>query len=71
MADIKPGIKTLVDCLLHDDPANVHKSHESFPEIDGLDVPDVSPPCLSDKNIWLREILVQGYWENISESFCA
>ena len=71
MADIKPGIKTLVDCLLHDDPANVHKSHESFPEIDGLDVPDVSHPCLSDKNIWLREILVQGYWENISESFCA
>ena len=69
--DIKPGIKTLVDCLLHDDPADVHKFYESLPEMDGLDVPDITPPPLSDKNIWLREQLVQGHYENISESFCA
>ena len=71
MADIKPGLITLVDCLCHDDPADVHKFYESLPEMDGLDVPEVTPPPLSDKNIWLREQLVQGQWVGIAESFCA
>ena len=71
MADILPGLSTLVTCLLQDDPADVYKFYESLPEMEGLEVPEVTPPPQSDTNIWLRNQLVQGHWVNIAEYFCS
>jgi len=61
----------LVRCLAKDDPADVFKFFESVPEIDGINIPDVTAPPPTEENIWMRNQLLAGDWISVAEYFCS
>ena len=44
MIDIKPGLELLIIQLEHADPDIVFKFYQSLPEMEGLEIPEVTPP---------------------------
>ena len=67
MENIKPGLKLLMDNLVNDDPADVYKFYESLPEIEGLPIPEIAPPEVSNTVLLIRQNLQQGDWTSVAE----
>ena len=71
MTDIKPGLQLLLTNLIHDDPADTWKFYESVPEMEGLEIPEVSPPPSSTMQDWIQEMINLAQWDQMARRFCS
>ena len=69
MANIKPGVATLIKTLASDDPADVYRFFESVPEFDGLEIPDIPPSPQRGIHLWIKENMSRGNFGALMEKF--
>ena len=69
MANIKPGVATLIKTLASDDPADVYRFFESVPEFDGLEIPDIPPSPQRGIHLWIKENMSRGNFGPLMEKF--
>lgn len=71
MMDIKPGLELLANNLVHADPASVYKFYQSLPEMEGLDIPEVTAPPGTLRQVQMLTLVRQNDWEELAERFCS
>ena len=69
MANIKPGVATLIKTLASDDPADVYRFFESVPEFDGLEIPYIPPSPQRGIHLWIKENMSRGNFGALMEKF--
>ena len=71
MIDIKPGLELLIIQLEHADPDIVFKFYQSLPEMEGLEIPEVTPPLDCSLQLWISGRVEDGDWAQLAERFCS
>ena len=71
MIDIKPGLELLIIQLEHADPDIVFKFYQSLPEMEGLEIPEVTPPLDCSLQLWISGRVEDGDWAQPAERFCS